>query len=537
MRVGAWFPEKGIAFAPTLVRWEPAVLEAFDRSPEVVQTREWEGCFVVLQPGHPRPLTPEEFAPFGEYLGPEAGRFGLGNFVGVARFRGIPIEVVNRKVTPEQFRCMFDEVCRRIPEVVFSFATPAGFAWEREGPPPAALSYAALLYLLRILFSEPLSVEGLFRLVHRNPHRRLETEEQPAPVERTSQVGPRVLAALAGGADALALLEPEHPLAGTPLARALGGQGGQRRFPREIPSVRRYWTYDTPENRFLKYFLTELRGAVAEFWSRFAGTETLLNGEFDEPLREAAGLLDALLADRFFEDVGDLRQIPWASTVLTRRDGYRQLFRYFLEFFSASRIRWNDADLEALCEVKDVATVYEYWVLFSLLDALEARWGVPVRMAPLSHTDDREIRVAEGLCVHYATGAVFEFQKWLRPYSRGALRPDFVISLGERHLVLDAKYRKTAGGGELYGGEDEPFGTGTVKEDDLVKMHAYRDALPGVVGALAVYPGRETAVWSSPSGDVRVGALALCPGAEEQNARTLAALDEQLTWLTEGREP
>ncbi|NOY46205.1 MAG: DUF2357 domain-containing protein [Deltaproteobacteria bacterium] len=535
MRQGAWFPEEGIAFAPMLVRWEEESLAELDRAPDVVRTREWEGCFVVLRPGHPRPLTPEEFEPFGEYLGPEAGRFLLRNFVGMARFRGIPIEVVNQKVAPGQFRRMFDEVCRRIPEVAFSFATPAGFAWEREGTPPAKLSYPALLYLLWILFSAPMTVEALFCLVHRDPHRRLEVDESEVSVERAAGTTPSV-AALAGSPAGLGVVPPRHPLAETPLAKLLGPARGGFRFPRKIRTARTFWTYDTSENRFLKHFLTELRGAVAGFQRVFSDTPSILNGEFGPLLDEAAGLLDAMLADRFFEDVGELRAIPWSSTVLTRRDGYRELFGYFLEFFAASRIWWNPEDLRAICEAKDVATVYEYWVLFTLLDAMERLWGPPVRVTPLTVAETREARVYEGLKLVYPNGGVFEFQKRLPAYSRGSFRPDFVVTLGDRRLVLDAKYRKAAGASDFFDGEDEPFGSGTVKEDDLVKVHAYRDALLdlGVVGALAVYPGRETAVWEAAGGRARVGALALCPGADEQNAETWSRLWEQLEWLRAG---
>ncbi len=530
MTHGAWFPDLGLAFAPALIRWDEESLGCLARNPPLVRTAEWTDCFVVLKPGHPDPLGPEEFAPFGELLGPEAGRFNLRNFVGLSRFRGVSIEVVNRKIRPGQFRAMFDEVCRGIPEVVFSFATPAGFAWEKGDQPAGSMAYPALLYLLRIFFGEALTVEALYRLVHRNPHRRLEAEPRVVPVEDAGPPGPATAMAVAAAPERLARLPPGHPLAATDLARRLC-VGGVPHFPRQVREARPRWTFDTPENRFLKHFFSELRTLVGTFRQAFSEPRSLLNGDLGPLLDRAGGLLESICADRFFEDVGVLRAIPWSSTVLTRRDGYRQLFRYFVELHTASRVQWNPADLRSICEVRDVPTVYEYWVLLRLLAAFRARWGAPISAEPLAVTNPHETRVNEGLRVRYGSGAEFRFQASMQAYSGGDLRPDFVISVGEKRLVLDAKYRKRGGDGELYGAEDEPFGTGEVKQEDLLKMHAYRDALPSVVGAFAVYPGRESRVSEHPETGVKVGALALCPAAEEGNARAMALLWEQVEWL------
>jgi predicted component of viral defense system (DUF524 family) len=83
---------------------------------------------------------------------------------------------------------------------------------------------------------------------------------------------------------------------------------------------------------------------------------------------------------------------------------------------------------------------------------------------------------------------------------------------------LDAKYRL-----------DPARGDGAVVRDELVKMHAYRDAIPGSVGAYALFPGRASEALDGRDARGGVGALPLRadldPGAREaQRARLRGVL-------------
>ena len=87
---------------------------------------------------------------------------------------------------------------------------------------------------------------------------------------------------------------------------------------------------------------------------------------------------------------------------------------------------------------------------------------------------------------------------------------------GGELLVLDAKNKGREGRGDFYGLED----AGSIREwrpEDMDKMHAYRDALTGAVGAFALYPGLKTPIYRVP-GATRdcegVGALPLRPRAD-----------------------
>jgi predicted component of viral defense system (DUF524 family) len=78
------------------------------------------------------------------------------------------------------------------------------------------------------------------------------------------------------------------------------------------------------------------------------------------------------------------------------------------------------------------------------------------------------------------------------------LRPDYVWERTDgRLIVLDAKFRldnlgqlATTSNGDTQGVSAK------AKDADLVKMHAYRDAIGGVTAAIVLYPGSEPGFWN-----------------------------------------
>ena len=113
--------------------------------------------------------------------------------------------------------------------------------------------------------------------------------------------------------------------------------------------------------------------------------------------------------------------------------------------------------------------------------------------------------VTPGLCINYEDGISLSFNATYQgssgctpldkltdyivseSYSHN-LRPDIVISKMGRRLILDAKYKGQRGG--FYG---EEFPDGTIrswKDEDIDKMHSYREAIRDVWGAYMTLPGQ-----------------------------------------------
>ena len=242
---------------------------------------------------------------------------------------------------------------------------------------------------------------------------------------------------------------------------------------------------------------------------------------------------DYFLSDPMWNDVGQMTFVPGQSTVLQRRDGYRHLFRLYALLNLTSRHQFAMKDFRNLIEMKDVPTLFEYWCFFIVKDLLDEKLKM-TGAAPIVTDRETQKVVQEGIRINYEgditllynagyggssglnlNGKIDETNDY-RPsesYSHG-LRPDIVIEkAGRKKLILDAKYKGKNGGSGFYGEEEG----GTIvgyREEDLDKMHTYRDAIRNVFGAFALYPGEKTIVFPphrAKSAFQGVGAVALKP--------------------------
>lgn len=210
-----------------------------------------------------------------------------------------------------------------------------------------------------------------------------------------------------------------------------------------------------------------------------------------------------------WNDVGRMGHVPIGSSVLQRRRGYRDVLRHHLALRAAARIPFARATAERLLGLKDVATLYELWCYFAVVDAVSAVIGRRPDHVDAMKVQD-EVDLGHGFRVAWEGGpAVYynlSFTPKKSPPRRSAslwLRPDIVVDIerdGQRELhAFDAKH---------------PL---SFKNDDIAKMHAYRDALPAVRSARVLYPGARHREFPALEPDARdgdgVGAIPLVPGA------------------------
>jgi predicted component of viral defense system (DUF524 family) len=275
------------------------------------------------------------------------------------------------------------------------------------------------------------------------------------------------------------------------------------------------------------------------------------------------------LAAPLFREVGDALVAPLGSPVVQRRPGYRELLAAWLKFQLASRLTWSGSDEVYPSGMRDTAALYEYWVFFRLLAIVRQLFVLdPERCSPLvgasANGFDVKLRRSHQLNFHgrYTGGTRplsirFSYNRTFSgstPFVSGypvagswtrSMRPDFTLSLwpddfseeeAERqelmvHVHFDAKYRVDTIAA-LFGSDDEDVpdqaeqaAAGPLRSD-LLKMHAYRDAIRRTQGAYVLYPGRtgaETVNWYGfheilPG----LGAFALRPGHEAAGINELS---------------
>ena len=167
--------------------------------------------------------------------------------------------------------------------------------------------------------------------------------------------------------------------------------------------------------------------------------------------------------------------------MLLRRDGYREILGLWQLFTHARRPLF--APLQQAIDVRDVATLYEMWVFFALIEEI----AVVLREAPVI-----DLKFSELSPLGWQAEARFGILGKLvynrtQPSYSVTLRPDFSwYEEGYLKTVLDAKFRLDR---KMLESEIEMDTTEMVsKRSDLYKMHTYRDAL-GVSAAISIYPG------------------------------------------------
>jgi predicted component of viral defense system (DUF524 family) len=322
---------------------------------------------------------------------------------------------------------------------------------------------------------------------------------------------------------------PSHPLHTT-----------VRSLPAHISAQSRADFLDTAENRFAKMVLVEFR----DYLALVADHLTRKIAEHDEPqtqrlLRESArllGMLEAQLARGFLPDVSAPSVVPLGSPVLQRKPGYRELLRFWLQFHAGAQLEWDGGADVFTAGARDVATLYEYWLFFQLEALFRQRFKCEQPLHALVVDKGKvppQLVLKRGIELRTpVTGAwsrtagrhlraEFHFNRKFAPdvqrdrvgsWTRG-VQPDYTISIWPAeytrleaeqnelmvHVHFDAKYRIERVH-ELLGDalDDEAFkhneniklGARTAATySDLLKMHAYRDAIRRTAGAYVLYPG------------------------------------------------
>lgn len=298
-------------------------------------------------------------------------------------------------------------------------------------------------------------------------------------------------------------------------------------------------TVDTPENRFVKHVLQE--------FGRFCGVvcqhiEKEYKNEAKRPqIYNEAKMLEERFSEylhhNVFREVRMPTALPLNSPVLQRKEGYRKILRVWLMYDLAAKLIWNGFDQESYKVGKrDVATLYEYWLFFKLLRLMEdvfeikptetkqlikttkdglglqLRAGKRTAIAGTYHHKGRDLKIKFNFNRTFSPSKYPHSGSWTQQ-----MRPDYTLSIWPKpfseteaeeqelivHVHFDAKYKvegleyltakqddlSEEQYSELLNDEKEMQKKGTYKRADLLKMHAYKDAIRRTVGAYVLYPG------------------------------------------------
>ena len=461
---------------------------------------------------------------------------------------------------PEHYRAMLGAIGARLTGLLYdaraSSQIPLSPAWRDE---PRALQQR--VEFLRATLEDP-AFHAALRHILANPHRRLQPETGVQPIGKPA----RRTAALARAF--VAAPERVPVPAGHPLGQRLRARGvALPSAPARVTVARAIDDFDIPENQFVRHALATFRG----FLDRAADVLAAHGREWwavAERARRGARDLDRQLAHAFFHDLSPLRHMPLDSPALQRRAGYRQVLQAYLAFDANARLTWKASDEVFHAGQRDTARLYEYWLFFQLLDWFCGRFaGARAEARALVRHEAGRVALAlrhgtvagpfEGEFADRGRNlrAQFSYNRTFAPSAAEAqpgswtraMRPDFTLTIWPAemsldlaeardtavHLHFDAKYRVD----DL---QDALEGVAEADPADVMKMHAYRDAIRRSAGAYVLHPGADAAathyeLMRRADGIVpSLGAFAITPDSAGQAsgfAHLRAFLDEVIAHL------
>jgi uncharacterized protein len=469
----------------------------------------------------------------------------FGDYIGRMSLPGVELLITSSKLDAEGFDRLLQDISCHCAALPFDFNSPSFVPYERESLTEPDLLYHAFVYLRWALWSARPSLTELLAMVERDPHRTLVRDDVDRPVWEARDVTARALELACSRPDGWRVIK--RPDAGAVGADPAASARVRRvsTLPIELLQVEARATFDTPENRFLRYFMEMVRELSERVAERFVlhdekGSVRDRNLATDaERIRQVAA---QWMTAPFLSGVGRLRYFPASSQVLQNRVGYRELLRHYLAIILATRYPIEARDLQLLMEVKSASLLYEYWTFFTVADALRPLLGDPVQASEMTSESGDSIYYRQGVTVRYPDDTELSYNRSFPGNGRGsyslAFRPDITLRRGSTLHLFDAKFRVD----HFSEPEAEEFDVeadldtsakppGWFKHADIHKMHAYRDAIGACRGAETVssvwvlYPGTEFVFYDVARGRVLelpeafgglsgVGAIPLMPGQD-----------------------
>jgi predicted component of viral defense system (DUF524 family) len=309
-----------------------------------------------------------------------------------------------------------------------------------------------------------------------------------------------------------------------PLNHRLRGYG-LTSIATKIDTYKKKESLDTPENRFIKHAL-----------------ETFLKFAFDIANHPNAGLrliteadivsekLENHLQHDIFKEISRPTTLKLNSPTLQRKEGYREILNVWIKFDLAAKLIWSGGEDVYQGGKKDIATLYEYWLFFKFLEVLKKIFEiepedlnkiiVPSKGKLNLQLKQGKFKALKGVYIKGNRPLNIRFN-YNRSFSKNkditqsgswttTLRPDYTLSIwptelsetkAEKseqivHIHFDAKYKIANINQILDNKKDSDLDEekkdnlkGIYKNVDLLKMHAYKDAIRRTSGAYVLYPG------------------------------------------------
>lgn len=490
------------------------------------------------------------------------GRIKTGNFVGTSHFsafrkdesNSVSVDIEIRSVKTsyrEDYQKMLEDIVETYTDLVMQQGAPVTQKFDIDYDAPQRTLYQKFSFVKSIIENEIFD-ESIHKIVL-NPVRKWEETLEERHIESIRRVSRKEIRQIVSRNDRVPISGRIGPLSS---------------FPRYLNVAKKIDSLDTTENQFVKFVLSSFYSFCSNLSSKKNAGEQL-----KREIKVICNILSKYLNDGFFKGISNLSHFNLGSPALQRKEGYREILQSWLMFDLSAKLAWTGGDRVYDAGKKNVATLYEYWLFFKLLECVSDVFKItPVGKKELVKDEGDSINLC--LCQGKTTmihGSTLVGNRLLNvnlSYNRvfnqasqieksgswtESMRPDYTLSIwpGEMtdkeaeskdtivHIHFDAKYRiqnnifseKDLDDDDLQV-EKENQEVGVYKRADLLKMHAYKDAIRRSSGAYILYPGEKNRKPFIGFNEIipGLGAFCLNPGHESEQ---IPALKQFITEVVE----
>lgn len=419
------------------------------------------------------------------------------------------------------YRKMLEDITAYYTDLVLMQGSPVTQKLEIDNDTPQQTLYQRYAFVRSVVESSAFQ-EAINKIVA-SPVRKWEETIVERDVSNVKRLSRRNMHQIASSRDRIPVYNGDE----------IGLPHGLNSVPRTLTVAYKRDTLDNQENQFVKFVLR----SFSSFCSELRGKKNA-NDRLKAEIDKTMDVLNGHLSTLFFKQVSMPSQLNLNSPVLQRKEGYREILQAWLMFDLAAKLSWKGGDNVYEAGKRNVAVLYEYWVFFKLLEVISRVFDIdPVSVNKLVKTDaDRinleiqqgKMTMIEGLYdagsrkfnVRFYYNRTFAHTREDEELDKSGswtmnMRPDYTLSIwpgeisidqAERedlivHIHFDAKYRVN----KIDLGVDDSMNDeqmseallkekkeqeeGIYKRADLLKMHAYKDAIRRTSGAYILYPG------------------------------------------------
>ena len=326
---------------------------------------------------------------------------------------------------------------------------------------------------LEYLFRED-NLPSIFEYLSKNLHSQLKSHVETVPLSLASNINQNTLRNIVSKPSNLFESDADFNI-----VNKLNGY-----IPREIDQIKHEDIINIPENRFFKYFLELIRNLVEKL------LENSKEGYIKDKLLYFRDEIEYYLSNKFFNHISAMDYVPFNSQILQKKEGYREIFHYFLMLEFSFRLSWDEINDQFKGFEKKLSELYEYWCYFKLLKVLNElsinkisfedvfkvnkdNWSISIKKGVQSakkfklNLDGNDIKIKLFYNLRFSDNSQY------RSYSL-AFRPDYtlMVTIGEHihYIHFDAKYRSELEIIDFYskiGKSDEELDEEINKRDEL----------------------------------------------------------------------